>query len=84
MKPLLLAAISFASCFISAYADDYSLVKAGNEKNPVSWSDLSNWSNRTAQAMAVALPTAADNLKGNAYVSLDGVYSIGKFMDSYS
>lgn len=84
MKTLLLAAISFASCFISAYADDYSLVKAGNEKNPVSWSDLSNWSNRTAQATAAALPTAADNLKGNAYVSLDGVYSIGTFTDYYS
>ena len=84
MKTLLLAALSFASCFISAYADDYSLVEAGKEKNPVSWSDLSNWSNRTAQAMAVALPTAADNLRGNAYVSLDGAYSIGKFTDYYS
>ena len=84
MKTLLLAAISFVSCFISAYADDYSLVKAGTTENPVSWSDLSNWSNRTAQAMAVALPTAADNIKGNAYVSLDGVYSIGTFTDYYS
>lgn len=64
-------------------ADDFELLNKGSDAAPVSYSDLSNWTNRTTSTLADRLPGPSDNLRSSAAVVLDGDYTIGTFLDYY-
>lgn len=64
-------------------ADDFELLNKGSDAAPVSYSDLSNWTNRTTSTLADRLPGPSDNLRSSAAVVLDGDYTIGMFLDYY-
>ena len=83
MKKIACCLVSFAAA-LCAIADDFSLVNKGSSSAPVAWSDISNWTNRTLGAMADRIPGENDHLKADAYVALDGDYTIDTYLDSYA
>ena len=83
MKKIVCCLVSFAAA-LCAIADDFSLVNQGSSSAPVAWSDISNWTNRTLGAIADRIPGENDHLKANAYVALDGDYTIDTYTDYYA
>ena len=83
MKKIVCCLVLFAAA-LCAIADDFSLVNQGSSSAPVAWSDISNWTNRTLGAIADRIPGENDHLKANAYVALDGDYTIDTYLDYYA
>ena len=78
----LIAAAVFAAAGIAS-ADEFQPLNSGSKNEPVEWSELSNWTNRTAGAMASSLPGENDAIRNTAYYALDGDYKIGYFKNFF-
>lgn len=82
MKKLVFFAASLAA-LSSVMADEFQPINTGSRNEPVEWSELSNWTNRTAGAMASSLPGENDAIRNTAYYALDGDYKIGYFKNYF-